>query len=79
MILVTNDSGLDQGSGSKGGKKQWDSRWNLKVEPLRFAKGLEIGYKKERSDCKLLSLQTVKVKLQLPEIEKSVGGAGLQG
>lgn len=48
MILVTNGSGLDQGSGSKGGKKWWDSRWNSKVEPLRFAKGLEIGYKKRK-------------------------------
>lgn len=47
-ILVTNDSGLDQGSGSRGGKKWWGSRWNLKVEPIRAATGLEIGCKKRK-------------------------------
>ena len=43
--------GTDQGGRRRGGM---DSGWNSKVEPTRFAKGLEIGCeKKGRSDSKV--------------------------
>lgn len=40
VIQVTDQGGL-----SRGGM---DSRWNLKLEPMKFAKGLEIECEKRK-------------------------------
>lgn len=47
MVLVTDDSSLDQDSSSIGDRKWLNSKWNLKVEPKRFAKRHKVECAKE--------------------------------
>lgn len=48
-IVWTKEHSDFNWSGDSGdGEKWWDPRYTLKVGPIGFAEGLEVGYKREK-------------------------------